>query len=165
MIQLDCTESCCLPIILTDQILTTPIVINIKKARTSTMNKLLVFTQCYFPCWCISYISALFLMHTDYKENQLWSSSTVFTVVWCRLSCVYVHSPTGAMPSLVFSGGSRFSSHRNFRGKWTSSPRTAFSSSLACSGLVSQRRSWAVYSFSSRVLCTVSWGRHLKTWM
>lgn len=67
------------------------------------------------------------------------------------------------MPSFVFSGGSKFSSHRNFRGKWTSSPRMAFSSSAACSGSVSQRRSSAEYSFSSRKLWTLLWGRHLKT--
>lgn len=78
---------------------------------------------------------------------------------------VYVHRPTGAMPSLVPSGGSRFSSHRNLRGKWTSSPWMPFSSSAACSGSVSQRRSAAEYSFRSRKLWTELCGRHLKTCM
>lgn len=95
-------------------------------------------------------------------EYEMGSDAPRSRLGW---ALVYVHRPTGAMPSLVPSGGSRFSSHRNLRGKWTSSPRMPFSSSAACSGLVSQRRSAAEYSFSSRKLWTELWGRHLKTCM
>lgn len=77
---------------------------------------------------------------------------------------VYVHSPTGAMPSLVARGGSRFSSCKYFRGKWTRSPRTPFSSCRAWSRSVSHRRSLLEFSFSSCTFLTPSRGRQLKTW-
>lgn len=93
-------------------------------------------------------------------DHQVGSDAPRSRLAWALL---YVHRPTGAMPSFVPRGGSRFSSHRNLRGKWTSSPRMAFSSSAACSGSVSQRRSAAEYSFSSRKLWTELCGRHLKT--
>lgn len=74
----------------------------------------------------------------------------------------YVHVVVGTMPSLQMDGGCRLSLCRNFRGKWTSSPRTAFSSSSA-SGSVSLRGFWLLYFGSSCVLWTASQGRHLKT--
>lgn len=93
-------------------------------------------------------------------------SSPLNSTWWSDLGwvMVYVHSPTGAMPSLVARGGSRFSSCKYFRGKWTRSPRTPFSSCRAWSRSVSHRRSLLEFSFSSCTFLTPSRGRQLKTW-
>lgn len=76
----------------------------------------------------------------------------------------YVHTSTGTMPSLLLSGGNRYSSHRKCRGKWTRMPRMAFSSSAAASGSVSFRHAVVTCAERAAMLRMESEGRQWKTW-
>lgn len=62
----------------------------------------------------------------------------------------YVHTSRGITPSLLPRGGSKDSSSRNLRGKWTRCPWTWVSSDWAKGGQTVARGSTATYSRSAR---------------
>lgn len=115
----------------------------------ASQEKVLCEFSCPLQRCCLPQVSKAQGTALSPQDQGARLSGAQWLVMCSGWSYSYVHTSRGITPSLLLRGGSKDSSSRNLRGKWTRWPWTWVSSDRAKGGLTMARGSTATYSRSA----------------